>query len=72
MDGVRGSAGSLAAAKADVTRLRIGFEGAWHGIGTGGGSIVPALELGVRYDGGDAETGLGVDIGAGFIWTDPD
>ncbi len=29
------------------------------------------MEIGVRHDGGDAETGFGVDVGAGIAWTDP-
>ena len=66
-DEVRGSAGSLAASEADVTRLRLGLEGTWRGLG----SIVPTFEIGVRQDGGDAETGFGADIGAGLAWSDP-
>ncbi len=69
---VRGSRGSLAASEADVTRLRVGLEGAWRGPETeGGGSFVPSVEIGMRHDGGDAETGFGADIGAGLAWTDP-
>ena len=71
-DAVRGSAGSLAASEAEVTRVRLGLEGTWHGIETGGGAFVPSFEIGVRHDGGDAETGFGVDIGAGLAWTDPE
>ena len=71
-DEVRGSAGSIAASEAEVTRVRFGFEGTWRGIGTeGGGSLVPSFEIGVRQDGGDAETGFGADIGAGIAWSDP-
>ena len=71
-DEVRGSATqSLAASQADVTRFRLGLEGTWRGLATqGGGSFVPSLEVGVRHDGGDAETGFGVDIGAGLAWRD--
>ena len=65
-DEVRGSAGSIAASEAEVTRIRLGLEGAWRGIG----SIVPSFEIGVRQDGGDAETGFGADIGAGLAWSD--
>ena len=32
---------------------------------------MPRLELGVRHDGGDAETGLGADVGAGLAWSHP-
>ena len=71
-EAVRGSAGSLSAAEADVTRLRLGLEGTWRGLGAaGGGSFEPSFELGVRHDGGDAETGFGVDVGAGLAWADP-
>ena len=64
---VRGSGGSLAASEADVTRVRLGLEGRWRGPGT----IEPSFEVGVRHDGGDAETGFGADIGAGVAWRDP-
>ena len=66
------SAGSkLAAAEADVTRLRLGLEGTWRGLEIGTGTLVPRLELGVRHDGGDAETGFGLDLGGGLAWSDP-
>ncbi len=66
-DEVRGSTGNLSAAEADVTRLRLGLEGTWYGLG----SIVPSFDIGVRQDKGDAETGFGADIGAGLAWSDP-
>ena len=54
-----GSAGgNLAAAEADVTRLRLGLEGTWRGLEIGTGTLAPRLEVGLRHDGGDAETGL--------------
>ena len=56
----------LAGANAEVTRLRLGLEGTWRG-----GALVPSVEIGVRHDGGDAETGFGADIGAGLSWSDP-
>ena len=70
---VRGGAGggNLAAATADVTRLRLGLEGTWRGLTLGGGTLAPRLEVGVRHDGGDAETGFGVDVGGGLAWSDP-
>ena len=61
------SGGSLAAAEAGVTRLRAGLEGRWRGIG----SLEPSFEIGLRQDGGDAETGFGADIGAGLMWSEP-
>ena len=62
----------LVAATADVTRVRLGLEGTWRGLGTdGGATLVPTLEVGVRHDGGDAETGFGLDVGGGLAWSDP-
>ena len=61
----------LAAATADVTRLRLGLEGTWRGLEAGGGALVPRLEVGVRHDGGDAETGFGLDLGAALAWSHP-
>ena len=31
----------------------------------GAGSLTPSVEVGLRYDGGDAETGAGVELGGG-------
>ena len=57
--------GNLAPAKAHVTRLRAALEGAWHGIGVGGGALVPTLELGARHDAGDAVHSLTVTQSVG-------
>ena len=61
----------LAASEADVTRLRLGLEGSWKGLAVGTGTLEPRLELGARHDGGDAETGAGLDVGGGLAWSDP-
>ncbi|MCY4222397.1 MAG: hypothetical protein OXD35_12215, partial [Thiotrichales bacterium] len=34
-------------------------------------SFTPKLELGARHDGGDAETGFGVEFGGGVAWAAP-
>ncbi len=70
-DAVSGDTGNLAASEAEVTRLRLGLEGSRAFRFAGGASLVPSVELGVRHDGGDAETGFGADIGAGLAWSDP-
>ncbi len=73
-EAVRGggdAGGNLAAAEADVTRLRLGLEGRWTGLAIGTGTLEPRLEVGVRHDGGDAETGFGLDLGGGLAWSDP-
>ena len=64
--------GNLAGADAKVTRLRLGLEATWHGVAAGGGVLTPSIEVGVRRDGGDAETGYGADIGAGLAWSQPE
>ena len=70
-DAVSGSVGNLEAAQADVTRLRLALEGS-RPFGLGGDTVLtPSVELGVRHDGGDAETGFGADIGAGLVLSDP-
>ena len=68
----------LAASQSDVTRLRLGLEGSYRFALGGGGpgeasgaSLVPRLELGARHDGGDAETGFGIELGGGLAWDDP-
>ena len=54
-DAVRG----LAASEAGVTRLRLGVEGTLPILLGDGSVLTPGMEIGVRHDGGDAETGLG-------------
>ena len=31
------------------------------------GVLSPTIEAGLRYDGGDAETGAGLEVGAGWV-----
>ena len=61
----------LAASDSDATRLRLGLEGSYRMALEGGGHLTPKLEVGARHDGGDAETGFGVEIGGGIAWVDP-
>ena len=68
--------GNLASASAEVTRLRLGLEGSWRlALGEGvlgdGATLTPRLALGVRHDGGDAETGFGADLGGGLTLAAP-
>ena len=70
VDGVDGPAGRLSASAAAVTRIRTGIEGS-RGFAVGGRmSLTPSVEVGLRQDGGDAETGTGVDVGGGLSFTD--
>ncbi len=61
----------LAATDSDATRLRLGLEGSYRMALDGEASLVPKLEIGARHDGGDAETGFGVEVGGGIAWVDP-
>ena len=70
-DAVTGAAGNLAAAEADVWRLRLGIEGERAFALEGGAVLTPSFELGLRHDGGDAETGTGVEVGGGIAYADP-
>ena len=63
--------GRLAAARADATRVRALLDGSRTFSLAGGRTLAPSLELGVRHDGGDAGTGTGMELGAGFGFTDP-
>ncbi len=61
----------LAASDSDATRLRLGLEGSYRMALEGGGHVTPKLEIGARHDGGDAETGFGIELGGGVAWVDP-
>ena len=62
--------GLLASAVGDVSRLRLGLEGSLDWPVAGGRSLTPTIELGLRHDGGDAETGFGVEVGGGSVFVD--
>ena len=67
---VDGAAGRLNASEAGVTRVRTALEGS-RGFSVGGRvSLTPSVEVGLRQDGGDAETGTGMDVGGGLVFTD--
>ena len=55
----------LMGSEADVNRVRLLVEGS-RSFEAGSGTLTPTLELGVRNDGGDAETGTGTEAGAGL------
>ena len=66
-----GAVSGLAASRAEATRVRVGLEGTWEVAMGSVSRLAPRLEVGVRHDGGDAETGFGADIGAGLAWSVP-
>ena len=69
-DGVDGPAGRLKATAAAVTRFRTGLEGSRAYTLAGRLSLRPSVEVGLRHDGGDAETGAGLDVGGGLVMAD--
>ena len=54
-----------------ANRLRLALEGSHEQALASGGSLTPSLELGLRHDGGDGETGGGVEIAGGLRYRDP-
>ena len=70
IDGVDGPAGRLKATDAAVTRFRTGLEGSRAYTFGGRLSLKPSVEVGLRHDGGDAETGAGMDVGGGLVVSD--
>ena len=73
-DAVHGDAasgGNLEAAEADVSRLRLVLEGSRAFALEGDGTLTPAFEVGVRQDGGDAETGTGIEVGGRLSYARP-
>ena len=53
----------MAATEADVSRLRLVLEGSRAIVIAANGILTPSLEVGLRHDDGDAETGSGVEVG---------
>ena len=59
----------LAGAVGRASRLRLILEGARPFTVSAGATLTPTLQIGLRRDGGDAETGTGVEVGAGMRYT---
>ncbi len=70
-EAVEGPAGRLAGTEAVVTRVRTALEASRGYVFGHGIALRPSLELGLRRDGGDAETGAGADVAASLIAADP-
>ena len=60
------AADNLVATRADVSRVRLVLEGKGALGLPWGANLAPSVELGLRYDEGDAETGIGVELGGGL------
>ena len=71
IDGAAGAAGNVASAETTVTRLRTAIEASQHFNVGGRVALTPSVEVGLRQDGGDADTGTGMDVAGGLAFTDP-
>ena len=60
--------GTLNDTDASVRRLRLMLEASSNWPLSEHATIIPSLELGVRWDEGDADTGLGTELGGGFTY----
>ena len=58
--------GGLASSSAAVNRLRLIVEGGRRWALSSGAVLSPRVQVGLRHDGGDAERGTGVEVGAGL------
>ena len=63
--------GSLMGARGESSRVRAVLDGSRTFSFASGAALTPSIELGVRHDAGDAETGTGLELGAGLGWTNP-
>ena len=59
----------MIATEGDVTRVRLTLEGERVFEAGNGATFTPSAEIGLRQDGGNAETGTGVEVGAGLRYT---
>ena len=56
---------------ADASRVRLLLTGRHRHVLATGAELTPNVELGLRYDDGDAETGAGIELGGGLRYADP-
>ena len=69
-DESNGPGGRLRRTSAAVNRLRTAVEGSQSMRVGERMALTPSVEVGIRQDGGDAETGTGMDVGAGLVFAD--
>ena len=69
-DESNGPNGRLRGTSAAVNRLRTALEGSQSMEVGGRIALTPSVEVGIRQDGGDAERGTGMDVGAGLVFAD--
>ena len=62
----------LESSEGNLSRFRLGVEAARPFPLSHGTSLLPSMNVGIRHDSGDAESGYGLDLGAGLLWQDPE
>ena len=65
------AAANTAETDADAHRVRVVLEGSRGVTWADGRTFTPTVELGVRHDWGDAETGFGLELGGRVQYADP-
>ena len=68
---VEDNGSALERVSVDTRRVRLAAEGSRTYALAGGGTFTPSLEVGARWDGGDGETGAGMELSGGLEWTLP-
>ncbi|MYE59602.1 MAG: hypothetical protein F4X35_08595, partial [Alphaproteobacteria bacterium] len=63
-------AANSAATTADASPVRLVLEGGRAFALSETATLRPSLELGLRHDGGEAETGTGLELGGALAWSD--
>ena len=61
----------LQSSEADAHRLRVILEGSRGFTWADGRTLTPTMEVGLRHDWGDAETGFGLELGGRVHYADP-
>ena len=64
-------AGTLQGVKLNASRQRLMVEGVHDRTLASGATLTPSVEVGMRYDGGDGETGQSLEVGGGLRYADP-
>ena len=69
---IAGDGALIEAIAVNMRRLRLTTEASRELVFSSGGSLTPWGELGLRHDGGDGETGAGLEIGGGLRYQNPE
>ena len=70
-DAVQTVDGNMASGDAEAHRLRLVLEGSRPVTWAEGRRLTPTMEVGLRHDWGDAETGFGLELGGRVQYADP-